>query len=188
MQAKTLSEAELSKGDLWVFGYGSLEVACRASSSSADPGTADRRASRALCVYSFMCTGERRRSPASSGSTAAAPPGRTTRSTGRGEASRFDRVAYLRAREQVTSVYREVMRSVWLEDRPAATRQHARLWSTAAMCNMPGGYGSGATSGMLCNRGTANRARTANTVSAVRAIRGEGLPQSPVRRLRIDAA
>jgi cation transport protein ChaC len=32
------------------------------------------------------------------------------------EKNRAATVAYLRAREQVTSVYREVMRSVWLED------------------------------------------------------------------------
>ena len=32
------------------------------------------------------------------------------------EKNRADVVAYLRAREQVTSVYREVMRSVWLEN------------------------------------------------------------------------
>jgi cation transport protein ChaC len=32
------------------------------------------------------------------------------------EANRAATVAYLRAREQVTSVYREVMRSVWLEN------------------------------------------------------------------------
>jgi cation transport protein ChaC len=32
------------------------------------------------------------------------------------EKHRAETVAYLRAREQVTSVYREVMRSVWLED------------------------------------------------------------------------
>jgi len=32
------------------------------------------------------------------------------------ERNRADAIAYLRAREQVTSVYREVMRSVWLEN------------------------------------------------------------------------
>src|SRR5262249_12499488 len=32
------------------------------------------------------------------------------------EKNRAETIAYLRAREQVTSVYREVMRSVWLEN------------------------------------------------------------------------
>jgi cation transport protein ChaC len=110
--AKTVAESEFPDGDLWVFGYGSLMWR---------PGFAyleSRRARligehRALCIYSFVHRG----TPEKPGLVLGLDRGgaclgmafRVAR------AQREATVAYLRAREQVTSVYREVLRSVWLE-------------------------------------------------------------------------
>jgi cation transport protein ChaC len=113
MLAKNLPEAELSKGDLWVFGYGSLmwrpgfdfieQVPARLIGEH-----------RALCVYSFVHRG----TPEKPGLVLGLDRGGACRGIAFrvAEQHRAATVAYLRAREQVTSVYREVMRSVWLED------------------------------------------------------------------------
>jgi glutathione-specific gamma-glutamylcyclotransferase len=123
MPAKILSEAELSqsdssqgdlsKGDLWVFGYGSLmwrpgfdfieQVPARLIGEH-----------RALCVYSFVHRG----TPEKPGLVLGLDRGGACRGIAFRVAAkhRAATVSYLRAREQVTSVYREVMRSVWLED------------------------------------------------------------------------
>src|ERR1700724_1109131 len=113
MSAKILSEAELSKGVVWVFGYGSLmwrpgfefieQVPARLIGEH-----------RALCVYSFVHRG----TPEKPGLVLGLDRGGACRGVAFrvAEKRRADTVAYLRAREQVTSVYREVMRSVWLEN------------------------------------------------------------------------
>src|SRR5438552_9702607 len=113
MPAKVLSETELSKGDLWVFGYGSLmwqpgfefieQVPARLIGEH-----------RALCVYSF----EHRGTPEKPGLVLGLDRGGACRGIAfRVSAKqRNDTVQYLRSREQTTNVYREVMRSVWLEN------------------------------------------------------------------------
>jgi cation transport protein ChaC len=113
MSAKILSEAELSKGDLWVFGYGSLmwrpgfefieQVPARLIGEH-----------RALCVYSF----DHRGTPEKPGLVLGLDRGGACRGIAFRVASnrRADTVEYLRNREQTTSVYHEVMRSVWLEN------------------------------------------------------------------------
>lgn len=113
MQAKTPPETELPESDLWVFGYGSLmwkpgfefieQVAARLIGEH-----------RALCVYSF----DHRGTPEKPGLVLGLDRGGACRGVAFRVAAklRHDTIAYLRAREQTTHVYREVMRSVWLEN------------------------------------------------------------------------
>jgi cation transport protein ChaC len=115
MQTKIPSEAELSKGDLWVFGYGSLmwrpgfefleQVPARLIGEH-----------RALCVYSF----DHRGTPEKPGLVLGLDRGGACRGVAFRVAAdrRGDTIDYLRSREQTTNVYREVMRSVWLENEP----------------------------------------------------------------------
>jgi len=112
MTAKTVAEHEFPDGDLWIFGYGSLIWR---------PGfdfLESRRAKligehRSLCIYSFVHRG----TPEKPGLVLGLDRGGACQ----GMAYRIAKdkrnviVGYLRAREQATSVYREVLRSVWLE-------------------------------------------------------------------------
>jgi cation transport protein ChaC len=113
MPAKILSEAESSKGDLWVFGYGSLmwrpgfefleQVPARLIGEH-----------RALCVYSF----DHRGTPEKPGLVLGLDRGGACRGIAFRVAAQHHNhtVQYLRSREQTTNVYREVTRSVWLEN------------------------------------------------------------------------
>ncbi|WP_166299363.1 gamma-glutamylcyclotransferase [Bradyrhizobium sp. 2S1] len=105
--------SETADGDLWVFGYGSLmwkpgfeyleQVPARLIGEH-----------RALCVYSF----DHRGTPEKPGLVLGLDRGGACRGIAFRVAARrrHDTIAYLRAREQTTNVYREVMRSVWLEN------------------------------------------------------------------------
>jgi cation transport protein ChaC len=113
MTAQTLSEADFADGDLWVFGYGSLiwkpgfafieQVPARLIGEH-----------RALCVYSWVHRG----TPEKPGLVLGLDRGGACQGLAFRVAheNRKATVAYLREREQVTSVYREVMRSVWLKN------------------------------------------------------------------------
>src|SRR3954454_17770929 len=115
MSAHVLSEAELSKGDLWVFGYGSLMWRPGFEFEEQVPARLIGE-HRALCVYSFVHRG----TPEKPGLVLGLDRGGACRGMAFrvAEKHRATTVTYLRAREQVTSVYREVMRSVWLEKEP----------------------------------------------------------------------
>ena len=113
MSAEIASRTRPSRDDLWVFGYGSLmwrpgfefieQVPARLIGEH-----------RALCVYSF----DHRGTPEKPGLVLGLDRGGACRGVAfRVVARRRDEtVEYLRSREQTTHVYREVMRSVWLEN------------------------------------------------------------------------
>ncbi|HKS86678.1 MAG TPA: gamma-glutamylcyclotransferase [Pseudolabrys sp.] len=104
-----------SDEDLWVFGYGSLMWR---------PGFdfIERRnarlvgAHRALCVYSFVHRG----TPQKPGLVFGLDRGGNCRGIAYRvpSAKTKQTIAYLRSREQVTRVYRETWRRVWLDDDP----------------------------------------------------------------------
>ncbi len=121
----------MSKGDLWVFGYGSLmwrpgfefieQVPARLIGEH-----------RALCVYSF----DHRGTPEKPGLVLGLDRGGACRGVAFRVAAkqRDDVVDYLRSREQTTHVYREVMRSVWLENEARERGQRAGLCGRSRPC------------------------------------------------------
>ncbi len=113
MPAKILSEAELSDADLWVFGYGSLMWRPGFAFIEQVPARLIGE-HRALCVYSF----DHRGTPEKPGLVLGLDRGGACRGIAFrvAAAHRDDVINYLRGREQTTHVYREVMRSVWLEN------------------------------------------------------------------------
>ena len=113
MSAKIIPEAELGKGDLWVFGYGSLMWRPGFEFLERVPARLIGE-HRALCVYSF----DHRGTPEKPGlvlglDRGGACSGIAFRVAGH---LRNHTIHYLREREQTTNVYREVTRSVWLHD------------------------------------------------------------------------
>jgi len=108
-------KTDQSGEDLWVFAYGSLMW--RPGFDFLERRTARLvGAHRALCVYSFVHRG----TPEKPGLVLGLDRGGNCRGIAYRVAAgkRAATIAYLRAREQVTNVYREAQRSVWLDDDP----------------------------------------------------------------------
>jgi cation transport protein ChaC len=107
--------ADQSDEDLWVFGYGSLMWQPGFSFLERVPARLVG-AHRALCVYSFVHRG----TPERPGLVLGLDRGGTCRGIAFrvGGQQRVATIAYLRGREQVTMVYRETMRAVWLNGDP----------------------------------------------------------------------
>jgi glutathione-specific gamma-glutamylcyclotransferase len=111
----TPSEPELPQADLWVFGYGSLMWRPGFEFIEQIPARLIGE-HRALCVYSF----DHRGTPEKPGLVLGLDRGGACRGVAFRVAPRLrsKTVEYLRAREQTTNVYREVLRSVWLGNEP----------------------------------------------------------------------
>ena len=113
MLAKIPSQTPSTESDLWVFGYGSLMWRPGFAFIEQVPARLIGE-HRALCVYSF----DHRGTPEKPGLVLGLDRGGACRGIAFRVAAglRDVTVDYLRGREQTTHVYREVMRSVWLED------------------------------------------------------------------------
>ena len=113
MSAKTLSETDFPDGDLWVFGYGSLIWKPGFAFLEQKPARLIGE-HRSLCIYSMVHRG----TPEKPGLVLGLDRGGACQGMAFRVAKdeRKDVVAYLRSREQINGVYREVMRSVWLKD------------------------------------------------------------------------
>lgn len=112
MAGKALSEKDFPDGDLWIFGYGSLIWKPGFDFLEQSPARLIGE-HRSLCIYSMVHRGTYEKPGLvlglDRGGACQGVAFRVPRS------DREATVAYLREREQVTGVYREVMRSVWLK-------------------------------------------------------------------------
>jgi cation transport protein ChaC len=109
------AEFDHRREDLWVFGYGSLMWRPGFDHVERVPARVVGL-HRSLCVYSFVHRG----TPEHPGLVLALDRGGACRGIAFRIAAhkRAATLAYLRAREQVTGVYRETARGIWLAGKP----------------------------------------------------------------------
>jgi cation transport protein ChaC len=115
MRMSMTSTPENAPDDLWVFGYGSLMWRPGFDYLAREEGLLIG-AHRALCIYSWVHRG----TPERPGLVLGLDQGGACRGIAYrvAAASRDETIAYLRAREQATMVYRETWRPVWLAGDP----------------------------------------------------------------------
>lgn len=180
MSAITLPSADSANGDLWVFGYGSLMWRPGFEFEERAPARLVGE-HRALCVYSFVHRG----TPEKPGLVLGLDRGGACRGIAFrvAERNRAATIGYLREREQVTSVYREVMRSVWLENdarqRVAALayvvdRGHVQYAGRLSLADQH--------RHVLQGHGQSGANRD-YVISTVKAIEAEGFRDSPLHQL-----
>ena len=182
MSTTNLPNRDASEGDLWVFGYGSLIWRPGFDFVERVPARLIGE-HRALCVYSFVHRG----TPEKPGLVLGLDRGGACRGVAFriAEKNRAATVAYLRAREQVTSVYREVTRSVWLDNEArqrvgalayVVDRGHVqyagRLSLAEQLRHVMQGHGQSG----------ANREYV---ISTVKAIEAEGFRDAPLHQLSL---
>ena len=180
MAAINISDHEFGKGDLWVFGYGSLMWRPGFEYIEKAPARLIGE-HRALCVYSF----DHRGTPEKPGLVLGLDRGGACRGIAFRVAPemREATIEYLRAREQTTHVYREVMRSVWLNNEAqqrvsaltyVADRGHVqyagRLSLAEQLRHVLQGHGESGVYGDY-------------VISTVKAIEAEGFRDSQLHRL-----
>ena len=182
MAALTPSEDEFAKGDLWVFGYGSLMWRPGFDFVARVPARLIGE-HRALCVFSF----DHRGTPEKPGLVLGLDRGGACRGIAFRVAAglRERTIAYLRAREQTTNVYREVMRSVWLDNEPrqrvsaltyVADRGHVQYAGRMPLADQ--------LRHVLHGHGRSGNNRD-YVLSTVRAIEAEGFRDGPLHQLAL---
>jgi cation transport protein ChaC len=182
MAAPTLSEDEFAKGDLWVFGYGSLMWRPGFDFIARVPARLVGE-HRALCVFSF----DHRGTPEKPGLVLGLDRGGACRGIAFRVAAglRERTIAYLRAREQTTNVYREVMRSVWLDNEPrqrvsaltyVADRGHVQYAGRMPLADQ--------LRHVLHGHGRSGNNRD-YVLSTVKAIEAEGFRDGPLHQLAL---
>jgi glutathione-specific gamma-glutamylcyclotransferase len=173
------SKAEL-KADLWVFGYGSLIWRPGFEFQERVPARLIGE-HRSLCVYSF----DHRGTPEKPGLVLGLDRGGACRGVAfRVPAGlRAQTIAYLRGREQTTHVYREVNRSVWLENE-ARQRVSALTYVVDRGHVQYAGRLSVAEQLRLVRQGHGRSGANRDYVlSTVKAIEAEGFRDAPLHQL-----
>lgn len=180
MAAKTLSDTDFPDGDLWVFGYGSLiwkpgfEFLEQQSARLIGEH-------RSLCIYSMVHRGTYEKPGLvlglDRGGVCQGVAFRVARS------ARDATVSYLREREQVTGVYREVMRPVWLKN-DARERVRALVYVADRSHNQYAGRLTLEDQLRLVRQGHGVYGDNAEyVVSTVAALEAQNIRDAPLNRL-----
>jgi cation transport protein ChaC len=180
MAGKTLSESDFPDGDLWVFGYGSLIWKPGFEFIQSVPARLIGE-HRSLCIYSMVHRGTYEKPGLVLGlDRGGACQGMAFRVA---PAARRTTVQYLREREQVTGVYREVMRPVWLKN-DAQERVRALAYVADRSHDQYAGRLSLEEQLRLVRQGHGAYGDNAEyVVSTLKALESQGISDAPLQRL-----